>query len=61
MNLPSLASAWAIGTLILLLMTRHVLAHRLTDVQRRSFNVATVPLLGIFILYIVAEFLGGLQ
>ncbi len=55
------ASASATFGLVILLLIRHVLQPRLTDKQRLAFDIAVIPLLSAFAIFIVADFMGALS
>ncbi len=52
-----LASGAAVLLLIVLLLVRHVLLPRLDDSKLRRFDVPLILLFGVFVTYLVANFL----
>lgn len=56
-TLPRVASVWATLALVVLLLVRHIFQPRLTDAQRHALDVAIVPLLSLFAVYIAVDFL----
>lgn len=57
-EMVKLASLWLTLTAVVLLLAQQVLWPRLTDAQRRAFDVAALPLLSMFAIYILLNFLG---
>lgn len=55
-----LASAAAVFLLALLLLLRHILLPRLSDSQLRRFDAPLVLLFGVFLIYLIANFLEAL-
>lgn len=60
LNVSGLASAWGTLALVVLLLVRHVLQPRLSEPQRRSFQIAILPLLSLLAIHIIADFLEAL-
>lgn len=56
-DVSRLASAAAVLLLALLLLLRHVLLPRLDDSQIRRFDAPLILLFGVFLVYIIADFL----
>ena len=54
------ASAAAVLLLALLLIVRHVLLPRLDDSQLRRFDAPLILLFGVFVVYLIANFLEAL-
>lgn len=59
-EIARMAIVWATVALMSLVVVRHVLQPRLTEVQRHAFDIVLVPLLAVFVIYIVANFLEAL-
>ncbi len=55
-----MASAAAVLLLALLLIIRHILLPRLDDVQLRRFEAPLILLFGVFLVYVIANFLEAL-
>ncbi len=55
-----MASAAGVTLLTLLLLLRHVLLPRLEDAQLRRFDAPIVLLFGVFLVYLLANFLEAL-
>jgi hypothetical protein len=55
-----MASAAAVLLLALLLVLRHVLLPRLDDSQLRRFEAPLILLFGVFLVYLIANFLEAL-
>ena len=58
LEMVKLASLWLTLAAVLLLLAQQVLWPRLTDTQRRAFDVAALPLLSMFAIYILLNFIG---
>ncbi len=55
-----MASSAAVILLAVLLLVRHILLPRLNDSKARSFEPPLLILFGVFVLYLVANFLEAL-
>ena len=56
-NVTEMASTAAVLLLVVLLLLRHVLLPRLDDSQLRRFDAPLILLFGVFVLYLIANFL----
>ncbi|HYM40906.1 MAG TPA: hypothetical protein VEY12_12330 [Thermoplasmata archaeon] len=54
------ASAAAVVSLAALLLTRHVLLPRFDETQLRRFEAPLILLFGVFVVYLIANFLAAL-
>ncbi len=59
-EMAQMASAAAVFLLALLLLLRHVLLPRLDDSQLRRFEAPLILLFGVFVVYLIANFLEAL-
>ncbi len=59
-NTAQLASGAAVMLLSALLLVRHILLPRLSDSEVRRFEAPLLILFGVFVLYLVANFLEAL-
>ncbi len=56
-DVARMASAAGVALLALLLVLRHTLLPRLNDAQLRRFDAPVVLLFGVFLAYLIANFL----
>ncbi len=59
-DISRMASAAAVLLLALLLLLRHILLPRLDEAQLRRFEAPLVLLLGVFVVYLIANFIAVL-
>ncbi len=59
-DVARLASAAGVTLLAVLLLLRHILLPRLDDAQLRRFDAPVVLLFGVFLVYLLANFLEAL-
>jgi len=59
-DMARMAIAWATIALIVLVLVRHVLQPHLSEGQRHALDIVMVPLVAVFVIYIVANFLEAL-
>lgn len=59
-SVAQIASAAAVLLLAVLLFTRHVLLPRLDETRLRGFEAPLILLFGVFLVYLIANFLTAL-